>query len=48
MERTAGVVFAPGLFQWHPGIDDFDNVDAVQQVIDEGLRNAAGHGLYGR
>jgi len=43
MERAAGLVLAPGLFQWHAGIDHIDDIGAGQQLVDEGLGNPAGH-----
>ena len=43
MERAAGLVLAAGLFQRHPGVDDIHDINAVEEFIDETLRDAAGH-----
>src|SRR5687768_1657022 len=39
MKRAAGGVIRPGAFQLHIAVDDFDDVDAVEQVLDELLRD---------
>ena len=43
MEGAAGAVILAGFPQFHPPIDHIDNVDAIQQVIDEGLGDSSGH-----
>ncbi len=43
VERTAGHVIAPGLFQRHARIDHIDDVDAGHELIDELLGDFAGH-----
>jgi hypothetical protein len=39
VERTAGGVIGPGPLQLHRRLDNVDDVDAGEQVLDEGLRN---------
>ena len=48
MERTTGLVFAPGFFERNAGIDYIDDIGAGQQVVDKGLGNPAGHGNKGK
>ena len=43
MERAARLVLAPGLLERHAAADQLDDVGAPDQVVDEMLRNAAGH-----
>lgn len=45
MERAAGRVFASGLFQGDPFIDDVDYVGPGEELVDELLGNTAGHGF---
>jgi hypothetical protein len=42
--QRARVVLA-GFLELHAPVDDVDDVDAIEQVIDEGLGYAAGHGM---
>ena len=39
VERAACRIVGPGLFQRHVTVDQVDNVDAMQQFLDEGLRD---------
>jgi len=39
----AFIAFAPGLLERHTATDDLHDVGAGDQIIDEGLRNPAGH-----
>jgi hypothetical protein len=43
VEGAAGLVLATRLFQWDARTDDFRDIGAGNQLIDEGLRNEA-HG----
>src|SRR5690606_3089378 len=43
MEGAAGGVVLSGFFQLNTRTHHFDNVGAVEQVINEGLRDQAGH-----
>src|SRR3569623_3696082 len=43
MERAARAIILPGFAERHTRVDEFDDVDAAHQVIDELLGNAAGH-----
>ena len=43
MEGTAGLVGFAGLSKFYARIDEVDDVDPLEQIVDEGLRNATGH-----
>src|SRR5690606_4916758 len=47
VKGTAGVILAPDLLQRHARIDHLDDVEAVDEVVDEGLGDA-GHCVPGR
>ncbi|MNJ69737.1 hypothetical protein D3C77_661230 [compost metagenome] len=47
MERAARGVILAGFLQLDARADHFDDVGAIEQVIDEGLRNQAGHSSLG-
>ncbi|MNP25545.1 hypothetical protein D3C76_1183580 [compost metagenome] len=47
VERAAGAVVLAGLLQLDARTHHIENVGAVEQVIDEGLRYQAGHSLFG-
>ena len=44
VERAAGLVLAPGALQLHAAADHLDDVGAGDQLVDEVLGDAAGHG----
>ena len=44
VERAACLEFAPGFLERHACADDFDDVGARDDFVDERLWNAAGHG----
>ncbi len=44
VEGAIRLVFAAGLLERHPRADDFDDVRACDDFVDEGLWNAPGHG----
>ena len=44
MERAARLVFAPGFLERYSGADDLDDVGARDDLVDERLWNATGHG----
>jgi hypothetical protein len=43
MEGTAGPVLFAFLFQWYARVDDFNDIDPVEQVVDEGAGNSTCH-----
>ncbi len=43
MEGAASLEFAPGLLERYAAADQFDDVGAADQVVDEVLRYPAGH-----
>ena len=43
VERAAAHVVGASLAQFHPRADDVDDVHALEEVVDEGLRNLPGH-----
>jgi hypothetical protein len=43
VERAAGLWSRPAFFSGTRAVDDLDDVDAVQQVVDEGLGDLARH-----
>ena len=45
VEGAAGDELAPGLLQRHVVADHVDDVDAGEELVDEVLRDAAGHGV---
>jgi hypothetical protein len=47
VEGAARAVVLAGFLELHAPVDDVDDVDAIEQVIDEGLGYAAGHGVAG-
>ena len=44
VKRAAGLVFAPGFLERHARADDLDDIRARDDLVDERLGNAAGHG----
>ena len=44
VERAAGFALAAGLLELHAAADQLHDVGACDQLVDEGLRDAAGHG----
>ena len=44
VERAAGLVFAPGFLERHARADDFDDIGACDDLVDERLWDATGHG----
>jgi hypothetical protein len=42
VKRAAGAVFAAGFFQRYAAANQFDDIAACDQVVDERLRNPAG------
>src|SRR5690606_24956973 len=45
VERAAGAVVAAGLLQGHALAHHLDDIGAVEQVVDEGLRDQSCHGV---
>ena len=43
MEGTAGLVGLASPGQFHARVDEVDDVDPLEQIVNEGLRNATGH-----
>ena len=43
MEGTAGLVGFAGLSKFYARIDEVDDVDPLEQIVDEGLRNVTVH-----
>jgi len=43
VERAAGLEFLAGAPQWHAPADQFDDIDAAKQLLDEGFGYQAAH-----
>ncbi len=44
VERATSLVFAPGFLERYPRTDDFDDIGACDDLVDERLWDATGHG----
>ncbi len=45
VKRTAGGVIRPTLLEWNMPLNKIDNVDAIEQILLEGIRYHADAGL---
>ena len=46
MKGATGLVVLAGFFKLHTTVNHIDYIDAVEQIINKGLRNQSSHGRY--